>query len=141
MDPVNGPARVKILLDKFAEMRRCEVRYEGLNLEDASIVMVAYGSASRSALSAMKIARQEGIRVGLFRPITLFPFPEKPLMELAGRVDNFLVAELSSGQLIEDVKLAVGREKKVTLVNRYGGVPLSAEEILEAIRNIRNSKY
>ena len=137
MDPVNGPARVKVLLDKFDEIRRCEVRYQGLNLDDASMVIVAYGSASRSAISAMKMARQEGIRVGLFRPITLFPFPEKPLVELAGRVNNFLVAELSSGQFIEDVKLAVGREKKVSLVNRYGGVPLAAEEILEAIRSYK----
>ena len=73
MDPANGPARIKVLLDKYDEMRRHEVRYEGLNLEDASIVIVAYGSSSRSALSAMKIARQEGIHVGLFRPDHAFP--------------------------------------------------------------------
>ena len=136
MDPVNGPARVKVLLDKYEEMRRSEVRYDGQNLEDASIVLVAYGSSSRSAVSAMKIARQEGIRVGLFRPITLFPFPEKPLAELARKADSFLVAEMSAGQLIEDVKLAVGCEKKVSLVNRYGGVPLTADDILEGIRKL-----
>jgi len=136
MDPVNGPARVKVLLDKYEEMRRSEVRYEGLNLEDASTVIVAYGTSSRSSISAMNSARQEGIKVGLFRPITLFPFPEIPLAEVAGKTESFLVAEMSAGQLIEDVKLAVGREKNVSLVNRYGGVPLTSDDILEAIRKL-----
>jgi pyruvate/2-oxoacid:ferredoxin oxidoreductase alpha subunit len=115
-------------------MRRSEVRYEDLLLGDAEIAVVAYGSASRSAMSAIKLARAEGIKAGLFRPITLFPFPEKPLRELSGRVKKFLVAELSSGQMIEDVRLAVGCGCKVELVNRYAGVPLPAEEILEALR-------
>jgi 2-oxoglutarate/2-oxoacid ferredoxin oxidoreductase subunit alpha len=136
MDPANAPPRIKILLDKFEEMRRQEVRYEGLNLEDADLVIVAYGSAARSALTALRMARQEGLRVGLFRPITLFPFPEKPLADLAERASNFLVAEMSMGQLIEDVRLVVGSRKPVTLVNKYGGVPLPAEDILEAIHGI-----
>ena len=114
-------------------MRQHEVRYEGLYLDDAALVMVAYGSASRAALSALQIARQAGIPVGLLRPITLFPFPSEPLSNLARKVSNFLVAELSLGQLIEDVRLAVGGDKRVELVNQYGGVPLSAEEILAAI--------
>lgn len=136
MDPANFPPRVKLLRQKFEEMRRNEVRYEGINLEDASLVIVAYGSASRSALTAMIMARQEGLPVGLLRPITLFPFPYEPLSNLAHRVNDFLVAELSFGQLIEDVQLAVGRDKRVELVNQYGGVPLSAEEILEAIEKM-----
>jgi 2-oxoglutarate/2-oxoacid ferredoxin oxidoreductase subunit alpha len=139
MDPANAPPRIKLLLNKFEEMRRNEVRFEGLNLDDASIVIVAYGSVSRSAMTAMQLARAEGIRVGLFRPITLFPFPEKPLSALASRVDNFLVAELSFGQLIEDVKLAVGLDKRVDLVNQVGGVPLPTEEIVEAIRKLAKS--
>jgi 2-oxoglutarate ferredoxin oxidoreductase subunit alpha len=136
MDPANFPPRVKCLLDKFEEMRRNEVRYEGMLLEDADIAVVAYGSASRSAMSAVKLARTEGIKVGLFRPITLFPFPEKALAELTGKIKKILVAELSAGQMIEDVKLAVSPACKVELVNRYGGVPLPAEEILEALRGI-----
>jgi 2-oxoglutarate/2-oxoacid ferredoxin oxidoreductase subunit alpha len=136
MDPANAPPRIKALLDKFEEIRKNEVRYEGLHLEDASIAIVAYGSAYRSAVTAMRAARQEGIPVGIFRPITLFPFPEKTLAALAATVDDFLVAELSAGQLIEDVKLSVGSEKRVTLVNRYGGVPLPAEDILEAVRKL-----
>jgi 2-oxoglutarate ferredoxin oxidoreductase subunit alpha len=104
MDPVNYRPRVELLLRKFDEIRRSEVRYEGINLDDASLVIVAYGSASRSALTAMKMARQKGLLVGLLRPITLFPFPYQALSNLAQKVDDFLVAELSCGQLIEDVK-------------------------------------
>lgn len=133
MNPANFPPRVKLLFQKYQRMRQNEVRYEGIKLDDASLVIVAYGSVSRPALSAMKMARQKGIPVGLFRPITLFPFPDQPLSRLAQRVNNFLVAELSFGQFIEDVKLAVGSDKKLTLVNQYGGVPLSAEMILDAI--------
>ena len=136
MDPVNFPARVKLLAEKFETIRRNEVRYEALNLEDASLAIVAYGSASRSALSAMRMARQQGLRVGLFRPITVFPFPYEALFELAKKIDSFLVAELSLGQFIEDVKLAVGLDKRVELVNEYGGVPLAADKILEALRKM-----
>jgi 2-oxoglutarate ferredoxin oxidoreductase subunit alpha len=85
-------------------------------------------------MTAISLARQEGIPAGLLRPITLFPFPEKELAKLAKKVKGFLVAELSSGQLIEDVKLAVGSDKNVQLVGRYGGVPLPVEDVLEAIR-------
>jgi len=133
MDPVNFRPRVKLLLEKLEKIQQNEIRYEGSNLEDASLVMVAFGSASRSALTAMKMARQKELPVGLLRPITLFPFPYEVLSNLAQRVSDFLVAELSCGQLIEDVKLAVGSERRVELVNQYGGVPLLAEEILEAI--------
>lgn len=136
MDPADSPPRVKLLLEKFEAIRRNEVRYEGLHLDDAAVVIVAYGSASRSAVTAMKMARRKGLAVGLLRPITLFPFPYPPLSRLAERVNNFLVAELSSGQLIEDVRLAVGWNKRVELVNRYGGVPLPADEILEAIEKM-----
>lgn len=136
MDPANFPPRVKRLLDKYEEMRLSEVRYEDLLLGDAEIAVVSYGSASRSAISAVNLARLEGIKAGLFRPITLFPFPEKPLKELSGKIKKYLVAELSSGQMIDDVRLAVGPGCKVDLVNRYGGVPLPAEEILEALRRI-----
>ena len=136
MDPTKFPPRVKQLLDKYEEMRTQEVRYESMMLDDADVAVVAYGSASRSAMSAVKLAREEGIKVGLLRPITLFPFPEKALAELSKKVKNILVAELSSGQMIEDVRLAVGPSCRVELVNRYGGVPLPAEDILEASRNI-----
>jgi len=136
MEPADFPPRVRHLFQKLDKIQRNEVRYETLNLDDASLVIVAYGSASRSALTAMKMARQEGLPVGLLRPITLYPFPSQFLSKLARRVDNFLVAELSTGQLIEDVKLSVGLDKRVELVNQFGGVPLPADEILEAIKKI-----
>lgn len=136
MEPADFRPRVELLWRKFEKVKQNEVRYEGINLDDASLVMVAYGSASRSALSAMKMARQEGIKAGLFRPVTLFPFPDEALSNLAQRVSNFLVAEMSFGQFIEDVRLAVGPEKRVELVNQYGGVPLFAEEILTAIEKM-----
>ena len=120
MNPADFPPRVKLLREKFERIRQNEVRYEGLNLDDASVVILAYGSVSRSALTAMRIARQEGLKVGLFRPITLFPFPYQPLTDL----------------FIEDVKLAVGLDKRVELVYQYGGVPLTADEILAGLMEI-----
>ena len=137
MDPANFPPRVRRLFEKYERIRQNEVRYDGIGLEDASLVIVAYGSVSRSALTALKMAREEGLKVGLFRPVTLFPFPTGPLADLARRVDDFLVAELSFGQMIEDVKLAVGRDKNVGLVNQYGGVPLPFDMILEAIKKVK----
>ena len=136
MEPANFQPRVELLLQKFERIRQNEARYEGYNLDDASLVIVAYGSASRAALTAMKTARQEGLPVGLFRPISLFPFPCEALSNLARRANDFLVAELSSGQFIEDVKLVVGLDKRVELVNQYGGVTLFAEDILEAIEKM-----
>jgi 2-oxoglutarate/2-oxoacid ferredoxin oxidoreductase subunit alpha len=135
MDPANFPPRVKKLLEKYAEMKRCEVRFEGLHLEDAEIAIVAYGSAGRAAISAVKQARTEGIKAGLLRPLTLYPFPSEALADLGRQVKTFLVAEMSSGQMIEDVQLAVPG-KPVELVGRYGGVPLPADDILTAVRKL-----
>jgi 2-oxoglutarate ferredoxin oxidoreductase subunit alpha len=118
------------------KVRQNEVRYEGIDLDDASLVMVAYGSAFRSAMTAMKMAREEGLKVGIFRPITLFPFPMKPLHDLSQKTRRFLVVELSFGQLIEDVRLSLGTDAQVELANQFGGVPISADEILEAIERI-----
>lgn len=133
MNPANFGHRARLLRDKFDRIRRNEVRYEGTNLDDASLAIVAYGSSARSAVSALKAARQEGIKVGLFRPVTLFPFPYQALTDLASKVDSLIVAEVSFGQLIEDVRLATGPQKRVELVSQFGGVPLSADDILEAV--------
>ena len=100
------------------------------------MVIVAYGVASRSAMTAREIARKKGLAVGLLRPITLFPFPYEALANLADKGASFLVAELSSGQLIEDIRLAVGRNSRVELVSRCGGLPLPAESILEAVEKM-----
>jgi len=133
MNPIDHPRRIKLLLDKFERMRINEVRYEALNTEDADIILVAYGSAARSAISAMKTARNNKLRVGLIRPITVFPFPYQPLADLAERGCKFVVAEMSGGQMLEDVRIAVGNQNEIKLVNTYGGVPLEADPIFEAI--------
>jgi 2-oxoglutarate ferredoxin oxidoreductase subunit alpha len=133
MNPMDHPARIKLILQKFERMQRNEVRYEGLNLEDADIVLVAYGSVARSAMTAMQEARLHKIKVGLLRPITVLPFPYQPLADLAGRGCKFVAAEMSGGQMVEDVRIAVGNRNEVKLVNSWGGVPLTADEIFEAI--------
>ena len=84
----------------------------------------------------LKMAREEGLKVDIFRPITLFPFPVKPLSDLSRSGKCFLVAELSLGQLIEDVRLSVNTDSQVELVNQFSGVPISSDEILEAIERI-----
>jgi 2-oxoglutarate/2-oxoacid ferredoxin oxidoreductase subunit alpha len=135
MDPANFPPRVKKLLDKYAEIERCEVRFDSLYLEDAEIVIVAYGSSGRAAMSAVKQARAQGIKAGLLRPLTLYPFPSEVLGDLSRRVKTFLVAEMSAGQMIEDVRLALPGQP-VELVGRYGGVPLTVDDILTAVSKL-----
>ncbi len=136
MDPVDYRPRVDLLRQKLLKIKQNEVRYEGIDLDDASLIIVAYGSAFRSAMTAMKMAREEGLKVGIFRPIALFPFPVKPLYDLSQKTKRFLVVELSFGQLIEDVRLSLGTDAQVELANQFGGVPISADEILEAIEKI-----
>lgn len=133
MNPLDHPGRIKKLLQKFEKMRINEVRFESMNLEDADIVLVAYGSAARSAMTAMQLARESEFKVGLLRPITAFPFPYQPLADLAEKGCKFVVAEMSGGQMVEDVRIAVGNQNTIKLVNSYGGVQLTSDEIFEAI--------
>ncbi len=133
MNPADHPGRIKQLLHKFNRMELNEVRYEGLQLEDADIIVVAYGSAARSAMSAVRQAREHHMPAGLLRPITLFPFPYQALADLAERNCKFVVAEMSGGQMLDDVRMAVGGRNEIKLVNSYGGVPLTADAIFEAI--------
>ena len=112
-------------------IRENEVRYETRNVEDADYVIVAFGSAARISQKAMEMARSKGMKVGLFRPITLWPFPEKEIKELAGKVKGILVMEINAGQMIADVKLAVEGKVPVTHYGRLGGiVPDPDERIL-----------
>jgi 2-oxoglutarate ferredoxin oxidoreductase subunit alpha len=133
MNPLDHPARIKLLLEKFERMRMNEVRYEGMLLDDAEIVLVAYGSVARAAMTAMKIAREHKLKVGLMRPITAFPFPCQPLADLAEKGCKFVVAEMSGGQMLEDVRIAVGNQNEIRLSNSYGGVPLTTDQIFETI--------
>ena len=112
---------------------QCEMRYDGRLLDDAEFVVVAYGISARIAFSAVKAARARGLKVGLLRPITLWPFPTRPLAELAERVDGMMVFELSGGQMVEDVRLAVESRCPVTFFGKMGGVLPTPAELVEQI--------
>ena len=122
------------LQKKYDIIKENEVRFEKTNLDDADYVIVAFGSVARISEKAVELAREEGIKVGLFRPITLWPFPEKEIAELAKTKKGFLVAELNAGQMIEDVRLAVNGETKVAHFGRLGGMVPDPEEIVNALK-------
>ena len=118
---------------KYREMEEKEVRYEAINCEDADYVIVAYGTSARIAMKAMELGRAKGLKIGLFRLITLFPFPKKQLKELGNKVKGMLTVEMSAGQMIEDVKLATECKVPVEHFGRFGGIIPTPEEVLEAL--------
>ena len=120
--------------EKYAVVEENEPMWEEFMMDDAEICIVAYGIASRVAKNAVVAARAEGIKVGLIRPITLWPFPKKALAKAADQVKSFVCVELSMGQMIEDVRLYTGCKKPVSLCNRCGGMIPSPDEVLESIR-------
>ena len=121
------------LQEKYATIREKEVRYETLNCEDADYLIVAFGSAARIAEKSMEIARSKGEKVGLFRPITLWPFPERQLREMAKGKKGILVAEINAGQMVEDVRLAINGAVPVEHFGRLGGIVPDPQEIVEAL--------
>ena len=120
---------------KYKLIEENEVRYEEYMLDDADYVFVAFGSSARICKHAVEIARAEGIKVGVLRPITLFPFPTKKIQELAQRVKGFMSVEMSAGQMVEDVRLAVNGSRPVGFYGRQGGIVPSAEEALESLKS------
>ena len=122
------------LQQKYAEIEANEVRYEEIDCEDAEYLIVAFGSSARIAQKAMEHAREEGIKVGMLRPITLWPFPKKALLERSKQVKGILVVELNSGQMIEDVKLAVACSVQVEHFGRLGGIVPDPDEVIEALK-------
>ena len=115
--------------EKYAEVEKNEVMYESYMMDDAEYCVVAFGIAARISKNAVTSARKKGIKVGLIRPITLWPFPTKVLKETAEKVKGFISVELSMGQMIEDVKLATECKRPVWLCNRSGGMIPSPEEV------------
>ena len=109
-------------------------------MEDAEICIVAFGVASRVSQNAIDKAREEGIKVGMIRPITLWPFPKKPLLAAADKVKKFISVELSMGQMVEDIELAIRCKKPVELCNRVGGMIPSPEEVLAKIIEANGGK-
>jgi 2-oxoglutarate ferredoxin oxidoreductase subunit alpha len=125
------------LQHKYAEITRREVRWAGYQLDDAEYVLVAYGTAARVARSAVERARDRGVKAGLFRPITLWPFPSRELARIAGRAHGILTVELSSGQMVEDVRLAIEGRCPVAFHGRMGGLVPTPEEVLGALKALR----
>ena len=119
--------------ERYETIKQNEVMYEEYMMEDAEICVVAFGIASRVSKNAINEARAKGIKVGLIRPITLWPFPEKAIAAAAEKVKKFISVELSMGQMIEDVRLAVNGKAPVTLCNRTGGMIPAPEQVLAAI--------
>ena len=122
------------LQEKYAEIRKKEVRYETQQTDDADYLIVAFGSAARIAQKAIEIAREEGIKVGLFRPITLWPFPSKQIADMARTKKGVLVVEINAGQMVQDVRLAINGEEKVEQFGRLGGIVPEPEEIVNALK-------
>ena len=119
--------------ERYAEVQKNEVRYESFLAEDADIVVVAFGIAARVSKNAVVAARKAGIKAGLIRPITVWPFPGQVLADLANTAKGFLSVELSMGQMIEDVRLSIHDRRPVRLCNRAGGMIPSPDEVLAAI--------
>lgn len=120
---------------KYKTIEADEVRYELIDCDDAEYIIIAYGSSSRISQKAIQLARKEGIKVGILRPITLWPFPKNPIDELVKKgVKGFLSVEMSAGQMVEDVRLTVRERTKVEHFGRYGGVIHSPEEVLDALK-------
>jgi len=120
---------------KYDRMAEREVMVETNRMDDADIAVVAFGTAARIAKSAIAMAREEGIKVGLIRPITLFPFPNRVIAEAAERVAQVLVVEMNLGQMVEDVRLAANGRVPVSFYGRPGGAILAVEDIAQQIRN------
>jgi 2-oxoglutarate ferredoxin oxidoreductase subunit alpha len=121
------------LQEKYRQINETEVRYELVDADDAEYLIVAYGLVARIAHRAVELARADGIRAGLLRPITLYPFPYEIIRKLAARVEGILVAEMNSGQMVEDVRLGVEGRIPVTFHGRMGGIIPSPEEVVQAL--------
>lgn len=122
------------LQEKYNTIQENEVRYETQQMEDADYIIVSFGSAARIAEKALELAREEGLKVGLFRPITLWPFPQKELAEAAQGKKGVLVAEINAGQMVQDVRLAINNTVKVEHFGRLGGIVPEPEEIVKALK-------
>ncbi len=122
------------LQERYRAIEAAEVRYEETETADADIVIAAYGTVARIAKTVIRMARAEGIRLGLFRPITLWPFPYQPLKALSARVNTVLTVEMSAGQMLEDVRLAVCERAETPFYGEMGGVVPTPRGILSEVR-------
>jgi len=123
------------LQEKYTKIKETETRFEISQCEDADYVIVSFGSASRIGEKAMELAREQGLKVGLFRPITLWPFPSKELVEISKGKKGILVSEINAGQMVQDVRLAIDGTLPVEHFGRLGGIVPEPEEIVKALKD------
>jgi 2-oxoglutarate ferredoxin oxidoreductase subunit alpha len=126
--------RNNALQKKYSTMKMRDVRYQTYAVEDAGLIVVSFGIAARIATAAVRMLREDGMKIGHFRPITLFPFPEQQLRELAGPHRRFMTVELNAGQMVEDVRLAVNGRSEVLFYGRPGGAIITPEELYEQMK-------
>lgn len=134
LDPVSMENKNIHLQAKYTEIKEKETRFESYLCEDADYLIVAFGSAARISQKAIELCRNQGIKVGLLRPITLWPFPYKAIEELSNRVKGILSFEINAGQMIEDIRLAVAGKTPVEHFGRMGGVVPDPDEVVTAIK-------
>jgi len=123
------------LQEKYKAMQK-EVRFESILTEDADILLVAYGLGARICQKVVELGREKDIKIGLLRPITLYPFPKDEIARLASRVQSVLVVEMNAGQMVEDVALAVNGQCPVNFTGRMGGMIASPEEVFQKVEAI-----
>jgi 2-oxoglutarate ferredoxin oxidoreductase subunit alpha len=128
------------LMKRWQEVEANEVRYKGYYLDDAEFVVIGFGTSGRVALSAVRSARAAGIKVGLFRPISLNPFPFKQIEDLSKSASAFLVVEMNAGQMLEDIRLAVKGRIPVEFYARLGGIVPFPDEVLAEIQRVATTK-
>jgi len=133
LDPAGQEKLNLILQEKYREIEENEIRYEMIDCDDADYIFVAFGISARICQKAIHLAREKGIKVGLFRPITLFPFPKHQIRELGNKIKGFLVVEMNAGQMIEDVQLSVGCNIPIKHFGRFGGIIPTPDEVVNAL--------
>ncbi len=140
LDPIDSEEHNWKLARKYQVITKNEPRFEEYRIDDSDMVIVAYGTAARIAKGAIKRLRDQGIKVGLFRPISLWPFPELKLRSLSAKIKNFLVFEMSTGQMLEDVRLALQGYANIEFHGRPGGAVPTPAELANVIAKIYDKK-
>ena len=141
LEPDVLEGHIRAIETKYREAERSEPRWEAWNVEDAEVVLVGYGMVARVLRGVVEAARHRGIRAGLLRPITLYPFPTEAIRTLAGTAKSFAVVEMSTGQLVEDVRLALEGRRPVEFYSRMGGNIPTVEEVLQFVeRTLRGAR-
>jgi 2-oxoglutarate ferredoxin oxidoreductase subunit alpha len=133
LDPAGQEKLNLRLQEKYRLMEKNEVRYEEIRCEDAEYLFVAFGLSSRICQKAIDLAREKGIRIGLLRPITLYPFPVEAVASFAKKVKGMLVVEMNAGQMIEDVRLAAGCSIRIEHFGRFGGIIPTPDEVVRVL--------